>query len=205
MRKVVFFMMTTLNGLYERGRWDEDATSIDWHVTDEEFEAFAADQLRQADTILFGRVTYEGMAAYWPTPEAIANDPEVAERMNAMEKVVFSRTLKRVSWSNSRLVGEDVAGEVRRLKEQPGKDILLLGSSDLAVTLAAEGLIDECRIMVNPVLVGHGKPVFAGLDQDVALILLDTRTFGNGNVLLTYAPARASERQEPGAMSSSRG
>jgi dihydrofolate reductase len=192
MRPIVFFMMTTLNGLYERGRWDVDPTGIDWHATDEEFETFAADQLSQADTILFGRVTYEGMATYWPTPEAIANDPAVAERMNALEKVVFSRTLERVRWSNSRLAGEDVAGEVRRLKEQPGKDILLLGSSDLAVTLAAEGLIDEYRIMVNPVVVGHGKPVFAGLARDVSLTLLTARTFGNGNVLLTYAPAHVS-------------
>ena len=102
-----------------------------------------------------------------------------------------ARTLTRVSWSNSRPAGEDVAGEVRRLKEQPGKDIIILASSDLAVTLAAEGLIDEYRIMVNPVLVGQGKPVFAGLARDVSLTLLGARTFGNGNVLLTYVPASA--------------
>ena len=192
MRKVVFFMMTTLNGLYERGRWDVDPNALDWHHTDAEFETFAATQLGEADTILFGRVTYEGMASYWPTPEAIASDPAVAEQMNALAKVVFSRTLTRVTWSNSRLAGEDVAGEIRRLKEQPGKDILILASSDLAVTLAAEGLIDEYRIMVNPVLAGQGKSVFAGLARDVSLTLLGTRTFGNGNVLLTYAPASAS-------------
>ena len=192
MRKVVFFMMTTLNGLYERGRWDVAPNALDWHTTDDEFETFAAEQLGEADTILFGRVTYEGMASYWPTPEAIASDPAVAEQMNALAKVVFSRTLTSVSWSNSRLAGEDVAGEIRRLREQPGKDILILASSDLAVTLAAEGLIDEYRIMVNPVLVGRGKPMFAGLARDVSLTLLGTRTFGNGNVLLTYAPARAS-------------
>src|SRR5262249_36947225 len=102
MRKVVFFMMTTLNGLYERGRWDVDPNGIDWHQTDEEFEAFAAAQLGDADTILFGRVTYEGMATYWPTDEAIASDPEVAEKMNALPKVVFSRTLASVDWENSR-------------------------------------------------------------------------------------------------------
>ena len=189
MRKVVFFMMTTLNGLYERGRWDVDPTGLDWHTTDDEFETFAADQLGEADTILFGRVTYEGMATYWPTPEAIAADPAVAEKMNALEKVVFSRTLASVSWSNSRLASQDVAEEIRRLREQPGKDVIILASSDLATSLAAEGLIDEYRIMVNPVLVGRGKPVFAGLARDVSLKLLGTRTFGNGNVLLTYAPA----------------
>lgn len=192
MRKVAFFMMTTLNGLYERARWDVDPNGIDWHNTDDEFETFAAAQLGDADTILFGRVTYEGMATYWPTVEAIATDPEVAEKMNALPKVVFSRTLQGVDWSNSRLAGDDVAGEIRRLREQPGKDIIILASSDLAASLAAEGLIDEYRIMVNPVFVGRGKPVFAGLARDVSLTLLDTRTFGNGNVLLTYAPASAS-------------
>src|SRR3712207_5911800 len=169
MRKVVFFMMTTLNGLYERGRWDVDPAGLDWHNTDDEFETFAADQLGEADTILFGRVTYEGMATYWPTPEAIAADPAVAEQMNALEKVVFSRTLASVSWSNSRLASQDVAEEIRRLREQPGKDVIILASSDLATSLVAEGLIDEFRIMVNPVLVGRGKPVFAGLARDVSL------------------------------------
>ena len=191
MRKVVFFMMTTLNGYYERGRWDVDPTAIDWHTTDEEFEAFAVEQLREADTILFGRVTYEGMATYWPTPEAIAADPAVAGQMNALPKVVFSRMLPDVSWSNSRLADGDAAAEVRRLRAQPGKDILILASSELAAGLAVEGLIDEYRIMVNPVLVGQGKPLFAGLDQDVPLKLLATRTFATGNVLLTYAPASA--------------
>lgn len=189
MRRVVFFMMTTLNGLYERGRWDVDSDGLDSHYTDNEFETFAADQLGEADTILFGRVTYEGMATYWPTPAAIASDPDVAGKMNALPKVVFSRTLETLKWNNSRLAGHDLAVEIRRLREQPGKDILLLASSDLAVALAAEGLIDEFRILVNPVLVGRGKSVFAGLTRDVSLKLLDTRTFGNGNVLLTYAPA----------------
>ena len=192
MRKVIFFMMTTLNGFYERGRWDVDPNALDWHHTDDEFATFAAEQLGEADTILFGRVTYEGMATYWPTPEAIAADPAVAEKMNALPKVVFSRTLQGVGWSNSRLAEADVAGEIRRLREQPGKAIIVLASSDLAASLAAEGLIDEYRIMVNPVLVGRGKSVFAGLARDVPLKLLDTRTFGNGNVLLTYAPVSAS-------------
>ena len=191
MRKVIFFMMTTLNGFYERGRWDVDPNALDWHTTDEAFETFAAEQLGEADVILFGRVTYDGMASYWPTPEAIAADPGVAERMNTLPKVVFSRTLQSVGWSNSRLAEDDAAAEVRRLKEQPGKAIIVLASSELAVSLAADGLIDEYRIMVNPVLVGQGKPLLAGLTQDVRLTLVDVRTFANGNVLLTYAPAGA--------------
>ena len=192
MRKVLCFMMTTLNGFYERGRWDVDPKAIDWHPTDEEFETFAAEQLGEADTILFGRVTCEGMVSYWPTPEAVAADPAVAEQMNGLEKVVFSRTLQGVDCSNSCLAGDDLVGEVRRLREQPGKDIIVPASSDLAASLAVEGLIDEYRIMVNPVLVGRGKSVFVGLARDVPLKLLATRTFANGNVLLTYAPASTS-------------
>ncbi len=169
-----------------------DPNGLDWHNTDDEFDTFAADQLGEAGTILFGRVTYNGMATYWPTPDAIVGDPEVAGKMNALPKVVFSRTLETVEWNNSRLAGNDLAGEIQRLREQPGKDILLLASSDLAASLAADGLIDEYRILVNPVLVGRGKSVFAGLAQDVCLKLLGTRVFGNGNVLLTYAPASSS-------------
>ena len=129
------------------------------------------------------------MATYWPTPDAIAADPEVAARMNGLPKVVFSRTLQSVAWVDSRLAGADAAAEVRQLKEQPGRNIIILGSSDLAASLAADGLIDEYRLMLNPVLLGRGKPVFAGLPADVRLRLLDARTFGNGNVLVRYAPA----------------
>ena len=194
MRKVVFFMMTTVNGLYERGPWTEDPNSIDWHNTDEEFETFATDQLGEADTVLYGRVTFEGMATYWPTPEAIASDPGVAEKMNSLEKVVFSRTLTDVSgWANSRLADPNPAAEIARLKSEPGRDILLLGSSDLCTELAALGLIDEYRLMLSPILIGKGKPVLQGLGPDVKLKLLDTRVFGNGNVLLSYAPATVGE------------
>jgi dihydrofolate reductase len=195
MRKVVFFMMSTLNGFYERGRWDVDPTSIDWHTVDDEFNSFAIDQLGEADTILFGRITYEGMATYWPTPEAIQDDSAVAEKMNTLPKVVFSHSLDRVDWQNSRLVRDDAPAEVRRLKEQPGRDIIILASSDLAASLAQEGLIDEYRVMVNPVLLGQGKPMLAGLAQDIHLTLLDTRIFPNGNVLLTYAPATPTEEE----------
>lgn len=193
MRTVAFFMMTTLNGLYERGRWDVDPTGIDWHHADAAFEAFAVEQLRAADMLVFGRVTYEGMATYWPTPEAIANDSAVAERMNALEKLVVSQTVTQVDWHNSRLASGDIVAELRKLKATPGEDILILASSDLAASLAAADVIDEYRLMVNPVLVGQGKPVFAGLAHDIGLRLLSVRTFANGNVLLTYAPASRTE------------
>jgi dihydrofolate reductase len=183
MRKLHFFMMVSVNGFYERGAWE-----IDWHQTDEEFNEFATEQLGQMDTLVFGRRTYEGMASYWPTQEAITSDPVVAEKMNGMPKVVVSRTLERADWNNSR-IARDPKG-IAALKREPGRDALLLGSSDLAVSLGALGLIDEYRLMVNPIALPTGTPVLAGLTGDLHLTLLGTRTFRNGNALLTYSPRK---------------
>jgi dihydrofolate reductase len=183
MKKLSFFMMTTANGLYERGPWE-----IDWHNTDEEFNDFAIEQLDQMDTLVFGRKTYEGMARYWPTQEAITSDPIVAGKMNGLAKIVVSKSLERAEWNNTRLVRDLDA--IAALKGEQGKDALLIGSSDLAASLAARGLIDEYRLMVAPIALGAGKPVLQGLGADLGLQLLRTRTFKNGNVLLDYAPRR---------------
>ena len=140
------------------------------------------------DALVFGRKTYEGMVAYWPTPEAIASDPIVAGKMNGLAKIVVSKTLDRASWSNTTVVRDlDAIGA---LKRGTGKDALLLGSSDLATGLGALGLIDEYRLMVNPIAIATGKPVLHGLTTDLALELLGTRRFKNGNVLLTYGAKR---------------
>ncbi len=181
MRKLIFFMMVSANGLYERGPW-----GIDWHDTDEEFLAFAIEQLGLVDTLVFGRKTYEGMVGYWLTAEAIESDPITAAQMNSLPKVVVSTTLDRADWTNTRIVRGPEA--ITALKREPGRDALLIGSSDLAVSLAALGLIDEYRIMVNPIALGNGKPVLQGLKSDLGLSLQTTRIFKNGNVLLTYAP-----------------
>ena len=181
MRKLIFFMFVTANGLYERGPW-----GIDWHNTDDEFQAFSIGQLELMDTLVFGRKTYEGMAGYWPTAETVASDPVTAAKMNGFPKIVVSTTLERADWSNTRIVRDVDA--IEAMKHEPGRDALLIGSSDLAVSLAALGLIDEYRIMVNPIAFGDGKPVLKGLKSDLGLTLRSTRTFKNGNVLLTYAP-----------------
>ena len=183
MRRVLFFMMTSLDGYFEG-----PGQSIDWHTADEEFNQFAIDQIGEVDTLLFGRVTYEGMASYWPTPDAVANDPEVAGLMNSLPKVVFSNTLPGADWSNTTLVAGDAAEELARLKQQPGKDMIVLGSSNLAASLAERGLIDEFRIMINPVLLGGGTPLLHGIYQRLNLRLLSARPFASGNVLLSYAP-----------------
>ena len=151
-----------------------------------EFQEFAIAQLDLMGTLVFGRRTYEGMVGYWPTPEAIASDPVVAAKINRLPKIVVSRTLERASWSNTRVIKDPA--EIAALKGEPGKDILLIGSSDLATSLATLGLIDEYRLMVNPIAFGEGKPVLKGLGADLSLQLEKTRTFKNGNVLLYYVP-----------------
>lgn len=184
MRKVIVFMMTTLDG-YVAGPNGE----IDWHVVDDEFNEFAAHQLDSVDMLLFGRVTYEGMASYWPTPAAATDDPTIAEKMNTLPKIVFSRTLEKADWQNTRLIKDNIAEEIARLKQQPGKDLIILGSSNLAASFINLGLIDEFRIMVNPVVIGGGKPLFGGVEDTLKLKLLSTRTFRSGNVLHYYEPA----------------
>jgi dihydrofolate reductase len=183
MRKVMQFMMTSLDGYVARPNGD-----IDWHVTDEEFNDFAVEQIHSVDTLLFGRVTYEGMASYWPTPMAIEDDPEIANLMNTMPKIVFSKTLSRADWQNTRLIKDDVAAEVAKLKQAAGKDLIIFGSNNLSASFINLGLIDEVRIIVAPVLLGEGISLFAGVTNTPRLNLLKTRAFKSGNVLHYYAP-----------------
>jgi dihydrofolate reductase len=192
-RKLLHFMMVSANGFYERGLAADDWRNIDWHNVDDEFTAFAVEQLEAADTLVFGRVTYEGMASYWPTPEAIADSPATAEKMNSLPKIVVSTTLDRADWNNTRVIKGDLREAFSKLKREPGKDIFVLGSSDLTVSLADLGLVDEYRLMINPVALGSGKPVLQGLKGDLRLRLLEARTFANGNVLLRYEPGRESQ------------
>jgi dihydrofolate reductase len=128
------------------------------------------------------------MTSYWPTPYAMQNDPIVAERMNNLPKVVFSRTLDKASWNNTKLVKGDLAAEIRKMKKEPGENMVIFGSGSIVSQLAPEGLIDEYQIVVNPVVLGKGKTMFEGIKEKLTLKLTKTRTFGNGNVLLCYEP-----------------
>jgi dihydrofolate reductase len=112
----------------------------------------------------------------------------VAERMNNLPKVVFSRTLDKASWSNTKLVEGDVAAEVAKLKREPGEDMASLGSGSIVSQLAQKGLIDEYQIVVNPVVLGEGRTMFDGIQRNLTLKLIQTRAFGNGNVFLRYEP-----------------
>lgn len=185
MRKLFSFNMVTLDGYFEGSNHE-----IDWHNVDGEFNEFAIEQTGAVDMLLFGRVTYQLMASYWPTPSAIANDPIVADLMNRLPKMVFSRTLESAQWNNTRLIKDHTAEEILKLKQQPGKDLALFGSASLMSTLMQLDLIDEHRIMVNPVILGGGNPLFKRTNDTLSLKLVKTRVFGNGNVLLCYQPDR---------------
>lgn len=175
--------MISLDGFFEGPNHE-----IDWHNVDEEFNGYAIGFLNTVDTLLFGRVTYELMASYWPTLPARADDPIVAEKMNTLKKIVFSRTLQKAEWENTKVVKENIAEEILKLKREQGKDIAMFGSSDLALTFIKLNLIDEYRIIVSPVVLGNGKSLFSGLQNKLNLRLMNTKRFDSGNVLLYYQP-----------------
>lgn len=185
MRKIWLFMNVSLDGYVEDREHD-----ISWARSDEQpFEAFSPERSNEVDTLLFGRKTYEMMRSYWPTPHAEANAPEIAAFMNEKHKLVASHASFEPGWKNVTVISNDVASEVQRLKEQPGKDIAMFGSNNLCVSLIQAGLIDEFQIMMNPVVLGEGTSLFKGLPEKAALTLTDTRTFSSGAMLLTYKPA----------------
>ena len=186
MRKLSSFLMVTLDGYFEGEKpWD-----IDWHKVDEEFNDFAIEQLDATDCLVFGRATYVGMAQYWPSEQAIKDDPIVAAKMNSSPKIVVSHALEtpEPAWSNTRLV-RDVE-DLATLKKEKGKEMLVLGSSVLTTNLMELGLLDELRIIINPVLIGAGNSLASSAERRIPLKLLSTREFRSGNVLLTYKPVQ---------------
>jgi dihydrofolate reductase len=186
-RRLFSFMVMTLDGFTEGPHGE-----FDWPNVDDEFNEFSLSQLRDIDVLLFGRVTYEMMASYWPTPEAMREDPATAGAMNDVSKVVFSSTLKTADWDNTTLAKGDANDVVRELKQKPGKDLALFGSAKLTISLLENGLVDELRVMVNPILLGGGVSLFTGLQARIPLTLVRTTTFSGGNVVLTYRPTARS-------------
>lgn len=185
MRKVLFFMFTSLDGYFEGPNND-----ITWHNFDDDMNQLSIEQLNSVDMLLFGRVTYQMMASYWPTPAAMADDPITTEKMNTLPKIVFSKTLEQAEWQNTKVVKDNFVEEITQLKNQPSKDLIIFGSSDLAVTLLEHDLLDEIRVMLNPIVLGGGKALFAGIKRPLKLKLLKTRAFASGNVLLHYQPVK---------------
>jgi dihydrofolate reductase len=181
MAKLIMWNLMTLDGFVEGENRD-----ISWHldVWGEELERLSIEQLKSAGGLVFGRVTYELMANHWPNATG-----EVADFMNALPKYVFSRTLVRSDWSNTRMFGADVPDTVARLKRESVKDIYLFGSAGLAADMIPHRLIDEFRIALNPLILGGGVPLFKPGER-FKLELLDTRTLSSGIVILRYAQAK---------------
>jgi dihydrofolate reductase len=183
MRKIVAGLFISLDGVYEAPET--------WHFpyfNDEMGEAVGA-QMAESDCMLLGRVTYEEFAAYWPNQTSDGEAGEMAGFMNETPKYVVSSTLTNTAWKNTTLIdGTNVADALTRLKQQPGKDISITGSGTLVRTLLRDGLLDELRLLVHPIVVGHGKRLFDDGEQ-VALTLADSRTFSTGVLALTYQRA----------------
>ena len=181
MAKLIMWNLTTLDGYVEGPGRD-----ISWHddVWGEELERFSIEQVNAAGALMFGRVTYELMAGYWPGASG-----EVANFMNALPKYVFSRTLTASEWNNTRIFGDNVPETVAKLKRETAKDIYLFGSADLASTLIAHRLIDEFRIGIAPVLLGEGTPLFKPSRDKYKLKLIDAKPLSVGAVILRYLPA----------------
>jgi dihydrofolate reductase len=183
MRKVIYSMLVSLDGFIEGPNRE-----LDWHLIDEELHQYINDQQAGVGAYLYGRRMYENMTAYWPTADRDASSPgfvvEFAHIWKAMPKIVFSKTLEKVEW-NSRLVRENIAEEVTRLKAQPGKDLAVSGAN-LAATFMKLGLIDEYQLFVQPIVLGSGTPFFPALEDRINLKLVETHIFSSGVILLRY-------------------
>ena len=183
MRKVIFALSQSLDGFIESANGD-----LDWAIVDEEIHRHFNDLEDSIDIQLYGRRLYETMVAHWPTADQDPNAPdyevEYARIWQSKERIVFSNTLTRVDES-SRLFSGDIVTEITKLKERPGKDIVV-GGPTLAATFMRLGLIDEYRVYIQPIILGGGKPMFARLDNRIDLRLVETHTFSSGIVLLKY-------------------
>lgn len=186
MRKIVVFNLVSLDGYFA----GEDG-DISWHNVDDEFNKFAIEQTSQFGGIIFGRTTYQLFEDFWPKalkdPKTSPDDRKIAQIIDDTWKLVFSKSIKEVTWRNSNLFHKIDSREIKKWKEIQGRDLVVFGSGTIVQQFANLGLIDEYRLLVNPIILGHGKPIFKDVNK-IKLNLLKTRNFRNGNVLLYYQP-----------------
>jgi dihydrofolate reductase len=181
MRKLIMWNLATLDGFFEGGKkWE-----IDWHeyVWGPELEQLSLDQLKEIGVLVFGRVTYEGMAGYWSKATG-----EIAEFMNSLPKIVCSRTLVKADWNNTTLVNGDAIEVIKRLKKEQGKDLYVFGSANLSTTFTEHGLFDEYRVCLTPLLLGGGTPLFKPNPKRLKLKLIEARPLKSGCVILRFTP-----------------
>jgi dihydrofolate reductase len=184
MRTLTVFNSITLDGFFTGKGGDLGWAHAD--SPDPEFQAFTQDNARGGGMLAFGRKTYEMMASFWPTEEGRKTDPVVANKMTSSQKLVFSRTMKETSWENTRIVKSDPVAEIRKLKEERGPDIVVMGSGTIVSLLARAKLIDRLMLVVKPVAIGIGRPMFEGMEQQLQFELKSSRAFKNGSVFLDY-------------------
>jgi dihydrofolate reductase len=185
MRKVMVFNSVSLDGYFV-----DAAGDMSWaYKQDPEWSAFVSENSQGGSVLTFGRVTYEMMDGFWPTEAAIQSLPAVAGRMNSLPKVVFSRTMDKASWNNTRLVKGGLAAEVRKMKQEPGDPMVIMGSGSIVAQLTDDRLIDEYQIVLTPIVLGKGRTMFDGIKERLRLKLTKSRAFGNGSVVLWYEPA----------------
>lgn len=193
MRKVISLMHVSLDG-FTAGPNGE----LEWAIVDEEGYKDVADLLTTVDTALYGRITYQMMEGYWPSvpanPASTADELHHAHWVENVHKIVFSRTLERVTWNNTRLVKEHIAAEIARLKHLAGGDMMIFGSPSIVHTLTQHGVIDEYQIHLNPIVLGDGIPLFKDIKGSIALELLRSRTYHSGVVGLHYRKVSDSEQ-----------
>ena len=185
MRRITVFNQLSLDGYFTDQNGD-----MSWAKAgnDEEFNQFTTENASGGGVLLFGRVTYDLMAGFWPTPQAANSFPIVAERMDNLPKFVFSRTMREASWKNTKVIKGDLPGELRKMKEERGKDMCIMGSGSVVAQLAETDLIDEYQIVLNPIALGGGRTTFEDLGDRLNLKLTKSRIFKNGKAFLCYQP-----------------
>ena len=183
MRSLGIFNFITLNGFFKGPNGD-----ISWHKHGEEEGEFSKENMKQDNILLFGRVTYEMMASFWPSPMAKEMNPVMSEGMTNAEKIVFSRSLEKADWKNTTIIRDNIVDEIKKMKQQPGKDLTVLGSGSIVTQFAEAGIIDRYSIMLDPVAIGMGTPIFNNIHKQLDLKLVSTRTFKSGVILLNYEP-----------------
>lgn len=183
MRKIIVLSYLSLDGFTASA--DEKS---DWIVWDKSVDEYYIETQRMADTIIFGRTSYESLKGYWTTSKSSAEDPEIIEFTNQTKKIVFSKTLEKADWNNSTVMREIVPQEIEKMKQQSGENLLIIGSGSVASQFSSADLIDEYRFIIIPVVLGEGKQYFRNLKDKLNLKLRETKTFKCGNVLLRYQP-----------------
>lgn len=188
MRKIIVFNLVSIDGFFA----GVDG-NIDWHNVDDEFNEFAVEQTQTFGGIIFGKTTYKIFEDFWPKavndPKMSKEDRKIAKVIDDIWKIVFSNSMNDVSWRNSTLYHDIDPEEIKKWKEmEGGKDLVIFGSGTIITQFANLDLIDEYRLLVNPIVLGNGKSFFKGMKENLKLKLTNTRTFKNGNILLTYVP-----------------